>query len=457
LSHYRLLQCLIVLFLAVPLFAAGPSQALIEDATSYAVQYGVSVDEGVRRLQLQRSAGDLEAALAAEEAGAFAGLWIQHEPEYRIVVRFTNRAAEARLKARVAGGPFEKMIETRGARWTLAELEQQQQDVRDQAAQLKLRLEADINVFDNKVEVYTTEPEKVRGLPEGVKVKRVAKHGIADELLGGDGMGNCSAGFGVRYIDGELGILTAGHCHDTQTFMGYTLPFRAQTLGEHYDVQWNSTCDIVQVSNRFQSGLGTRSVTATRHRDNQAIGTYLCKYGAGTQRTCGTLSSKTYDYGPGYHSTFMRVDGFQLRGPGDSGAPWFVEDVAYGIHLGAPADDANDAIYMAINYVTPLGVAVLTSDPGPTCNRRPFADFYSSQQTPGFYTFDASFSNDPDGYIVSYSWEWGDGTSTTTTEPYAEHYFSAGTWLMSMTVTDNEGATNTMRELVRSCGFRVCY
>jgi hypothetical protein len=104
-SHSRWLQCLaVLLFLALPLAAQAPSQALIDDATAYAAQYGVSVDEGIRRFVLVRAAGDLESALLAEESATFAGLWIQHEPEFRVVVRFTDRTAEGRLKTRIAGG-----------------------------------------------------------------------------------------------------------------------------------------------------------------------------------------------------------------------------------------------------------------------------------------------------------------------------------------------------------------
>ena len=81
--------------------------SLLQDATSYAALEGVSVDEAVRRLQLQQKVSELDAALAAEESPTFAGLWIQHQPQFRVVARFTDPAAEGRLRARVAGGPLD--------------------------------------------------------------------------------------------------------------------------------------------------------------------------------------------------------------------------------------------------------------------------------------------------------------------------------------------------------------
>jgi PKD repeat protein len=55
-------------------------------------------------------------------------------------------------------------------------------------------------------------------------------------------------------------------------------------------------------------------------------------------------------------------------------------------------------------------------------------------------TFDASTSADPDGSIVSYAWDFGDGV--TGTGRTAAHTFArSGTYLVTLTVTDDEGLT----------------
>lgn len=54
--------------------------------------------------------------------------------------------------------------------------------------------------------------------------------------------------------------------------------------------------------------------------------------------------------------------------------------------------------------------------------------------------FDGSLSYDPDGSIASYNWDFGDGISSL--EVYASHaYSAAGTYVVTLTVTDNNGAT----------------
>jgi len=60
-------------------------------------------------------------------------------------------------------------------------------------------------------------------------------------------------------------------------------------------------------------------------------------------------------------------------------------------------------------------------------------------------TFNASESNDPGGYIVTYLWNFGDGNITTTTNPIITHvYPSHGSYTVSLTVTDNDGYTSTI-------------
>jgi len=57
-------------------------------------------------------------------------------------------------------------------------------------------------------------------------------------------------------------------------------------------------------------------------------------------------------------------------------------------------------------------------------------------------TFDGKASNDPDGTIVSYAWDFGDGGSGTGVAP-SHTYASAGTYTVSLKVTDDAGASDS--------------
>src|SRR5438552_280186 len=74
-------------------------------------------------------------------------------------------------------------------------------------------------------------------------------------------------------------------------------------------------------------------------------------------------------------------------------------------------------------------------------NQPPVAAFTSSctNLTCSF----TSTSSDPDGTIASYSWAFGDGATSTLQNP-SHTYGGAGTFLVTLTVTDNQGATNSV-------------
>ena len=56
--------------------------------------------------------------------------------------------------------------------------------------------------------------------------------------------------------------------------------------------------------------------------------------------------------------------------------------------------------------------------------------------------FDGSASSDSDGSIVSYEWDFGDGTTGTGTTP-SHAYVDNGSYTTTLTVTDNDGLTGT--------------
>ena len=73
-------------------------------------------------------------------------------------------------------------------------------------------------------------------------------------------------------------------------------------------------------------------------------------------------------------------------------------------------------------------------------NVAPTANF--SSMTNGLTATFTDSSSDSDGSIVSRAWNFGDGTTSTMTNP-SKTYAAAGTYTVSLTVTDNGGATNT--------------
>jgi PKD repeat protein len=82
-------------------------------------------------------------------------------------------------------------------------------------------------------------------------------------------------------------------------------------------------------------------------------------------------------------------------------------------------------------------------------NSLPVARFVatpSSGQAPLFVSLDASSSSDRDGYIVAYTWAFGDGVSGTGVT--ASHTYAAGNYEATLTVRDDAGGTDSVTQTV---------
>lgn len=385
------LACIVLAFCVVPASSkpAPGDDPLAQDARAYARQIGVSPNEAIRRLNLQDDAGELDAALTRETPDGYAGLFIRHEPSFRIVVRFKGRAP-AGLADRVEGGPLAGLVETARASASLAELRRAQAGARSSGR--GSRSESWIDVPANRVVVRALDADQARSrsgsatpdLSDEVVIREADELSAPEApLYGGLGIYNtpsagpefCTSGLAVRQGKGALGVITAAHCDDGLYRDGRALPYRTGRYGGSYDVQFHASPSGVPVRPWMRDGYGSgatpfyRRVTGTRHRLNQPVGSFVCKHGQATGTTCGTISSNYFtppSTSVAFSSTFVQVrsQSVDLSAPGDSGAPWFTGTTALGVHrCGLDSGGAYTACYMPVNYVGDLNLRVLRVKP----------------------------------------------------------------------------------------------
>jgi len=409
--RYVLGLALLFLMILAPAVRAqedSPEDPLLQDARQYAATYEVEVDEALSRLRLQSAIGKLNAELATRERQTFGGLWIQHSPSYRVTAQFTRKGGDNLQSYLQAEGmeDLAPLVDRRTVKLSLKRLEAIQAEANRIVRKQGIAAQSLINIAENRVELLTLRPadlvnaiaaesrtSKIAAdlrLPANVEVIGVERLPRPQAYIyGGLEVSDCTSGFSVQ-SGSTLGISTAGHCDNTQSYNNRSLPYQNGQFSGAVDAQWHTAPDFHPTNRVWDGQFDTttpnyRHITATKTRAQQVVGEFVCKFGITTGYTCGTIVSTNYaptDYLPGATADFVKVDSSsQDQGePGDSGGPWFSGETAYGLMSGGivggggPGSPYNAAVYAPVDALTAIGVSVLTAPQDPAVGRWTYKD-----------------------------------------------------------------------------------
>ncbi|OQY05369.1 MAG: hypothetical protein B6I20_01400 [Bacteroidetes bacterium 4572_117] len=197
-----------------------------------------------------------------------------------------------------------------------------------------------------------------------------------------------------------------------------------------YGTAGTYTVALSVTDNEGATTVGETTATITGGSSNQppvvnANGPYSGDVGetinfsfAGTSDPDGSLASGFWDFGDGTTSTSPNP----THAYSTAGAYTVILSVTD--NDGATTTDETTATIGGSGNIAPVANAN-----GP----------YSADEGVSI-SFSSAGSNDSDGTIASYLWNFGDGNTSTDTNP-THAYTSGGTYSVSLTVTDNEGAT----------------
>ena len=146
----------------------------------------------------------------------------------------------------------------------------------------------------------------------------------------------------------------------------------------------------------------------------------------------GSISSYYWHLG----DNLPRVDNYAI---GSSLTRTYKNEGHYYVRLGVKDDAGN------VNYRHETIVVLDSVDPS---NVNPVASFAASVNDLEV-SFNANTSTDSDGNIMFYEWSFGDGKIGNQDNPNMEHtYASAGSYQVTLKVTDNQGGTHTSTQTV---------
>ncbi len=187
-------------------------------------------------------------------------------------------------------------------------------------------------------------------------------------------------------------------------------------------------------------------VTWNSARTNDAWNSAGCS-GAGTDRTADPVATPSGAAPSGW----MNVDvtgSVQAWVGGAANGGWLLVDPYGNMRNWAPREysvDAGKRPKLTITY---------------TGNTAPVAKAYalpSKGIAPFSVTFDASASSDVDGTIVSYAWSFGDGSGPISGERVEHVYAAAGNYTATLTITDDEGGTDTKQFAITGYSLAEAY
>jgi PKD repeat protein len=151
-----------------------------------------------------------------------------------------------------------------------------------------------------------------------------------------------------------------------------------------------------------------------------------CSFTDGSTDPDGTIVSRMWDYGDGSSLSDVASHAYAAEG-------------TYSITLTVTDDaGAQDA---ATNEVVVSATPPPPPPPPPPPNTPPAAAFTSSCSVLTCTFTDAS--TDGDGIVASHAWNFGDGSTSTAVSP-AHTYAAGGTYSVSLTVVDDDGASGSV-------------
>ncbi len=149
--------------------------------------------------------------------------------------------------------------------------------------------------------------------------------------MGGEELSTCTSGFNVK-VNGVRGIVTAAHCPDNLSDDGDALTFKDKHHGLYGDVQWHTGPDTM--SRNFYSG--SISVLERNQRYVTGVGTAekgktLCRNGKISYRDCQAV--RRVNVCAIFVCRLVSMENY-FAANGDSGAPVYWGNKAYGVHRG---------------------------------------------------------------------------------------------------------------------------
>lgn len=126
-------------------------EAIEQDLAAISEATGVSVEELKEQMAYEDQISELQARLNANEADTFAGLWIERQPAYQIVVAFTENGEQTVSNYLDADDSLWDVLAIREATYSEAQLQADQQRLNDMLGNATFDWASYVDIMSNQV------------------------------------------------------------------------------------------------------------------------------------------------------------------------------------------------------------------------------------------------------------------------------------------------------------------
>ncbi len=200
-----------------------------------------------------------------------------------------------------------------------------------------------------------------------------------------------------------------------------------------YDSPGTYTLSLTVVDNDGASSSTTRTVTVTGAGNNAPVAAIQANPSSGTVPLTVAFTGSGSSDSDGSIASYAWSFGDGSTGTGVSPQHLYTSVGTFTASLTVTDDDG------AVGSATTQVVVSAAQNVAPTAQ---FIASPTSGTGPLLVQLNANQSADSDGTIVSYSWSFGDGTNGSG-KNVAHTYVAAGTYTLQLTVTDNDGASDS--------------
>ena len=369
-------------------------------------EFSLPYEEAQLRIDLQDQIIALSEKLNTNSDSAYADMYIQHEPVYKIIISFSDKKDRKAFVDQI-DPKIRRYVQLKNVNKSRANVNSDLDAIAASLAGAGVDYFGGFDVVSSRFKLTvenSADVQRIQGLlPAGLKSEvavsvgpvpkaQAAPYGVVagDGISGGTTVrdaantsaGYCTFGYAVNYTSGtttKRGILTAGHCTSATMYFSVNnhwvtlhtpIVDRPPTNGTKYDYKIWETTGLASSNKIYYRNLnsipefpasGTLSMTTITTFLNQKVGMVVCKSGATTGITCGKISDgNAIRNGAAGWITVTHTLQTDISEGGDSGGPWFLYPgtsttiSGVGIHTagsGTGTGTGSLSMYMPIDYI----------------------------------------------------------------------------------------------------------